>query len=141
MITLKRVKSDIDFDIAYNIRLEVFVKEQNVPVEIESDEYDKIATHVLAFYDGAPVGCGRIVFFDEYAKIGRVAVLLNKRKNGIGKLICEELIKIALERDAKKVILHAQCVAVQFYEKLGFTSEGEIFDDAGIDHISMVKML
>jgi len=141
MRTVQRIENDVDFELAYNIRLEVFVKEQNVPVEIELDEYDKIADHVVAFDDGAPVGCGRIVFFDEYAKIGRVAVLADKRNSGFGKMVCEELLKIALERDAKKVILHAQCIAMEFYERLGFTAEGEIFDDAGIDHISMVKML
>jgi len=141
MITVKRIETDADFDLAYSIRLEVFVKEQKVPVEIELDEYDKVATHVLALENGTPVGCGRVVFFDEYAKIGRVAVLLSKRKSGVGKMVCEELIKIAREQNAKKVILHAQCVATEFYEKLGFTAEGEIFDDAGIDHISMVKML
>jgi len=141
MRSVKRVENDAEFQLAYNIRVKVFVEEQNVPVEIESDEYDKIAIHVLALEDGEPVGCGRVVFFDDYAKIGRVAVLMDKRKSGFGKIVCEELLNIAVENGAKKAVLHAQCVASKFYETLGFTPEGEIFDEDGIDHIKMVKVL
>ena len=142
MRKIKRVENKAEFEIAYKIRLEVFVEEQNVPIEIEADEYDEVATHVLAFENEKPVGCGRIVFFDDYSKIGRVAVLADKRGLGFGKMICQELINIAaLEGKTKKVVLNSQCSAAKFYERLGFIAEGEVFDDAGIDHIRMVRML
>ena len=38
---------------------------------------------------------------------------------------------------ANEIQLDAQLTAVKFYESLGFTSYGEVFKDAGIDHVAM----
>ena len=141
MRTVRHTKNDPEFEISWNIRVEVFVEEQNVPIGLELDEHDETAVHVLVYDNEEPVGCGRLVFFDQYAQIGRVAVLQRKRKLGVGSVICEALMNIAVEENAKKVILHAQLSAEDFYKKLGFTAEGEIFDDAGIDHINMFRLL
>ena len=141
MRTIKRVESARDLEAAHSIRFKVFVDEQKVPPELELDEYDEAAIHILALENGRAVGCGRLVFFEDYAKIGRVAVLKEHRGAGFGKIICKELINIAQENNAAKVILHSQCSAEEFYRNLGFVPEGEIFDDAGIDHISMYMEL
>ena len=137
MKTIKCVESKAELEAAYAIRFKVFVDEQKVPEELELDEHDEGAVHLLALEDGLPVGCGRLVFFEEYAQIGRVAVLREKRGGGFGKIICEGLLEIARESGAKKVILHSQCAVQEFYSRLGFVAEGEVFDDAGIDHICM----
>jgi predicted GNAT family N-acyltransferase len=91
MKTVRHTKNDPEFELSWKIRVEVFVEEQNVPIGLEMDEYDETAVHVLAYDNEEPVGCGRIVFFDQYAQIGRVAVLQRKRKLGVGKLVCEAL--------------------------------------------------
>ena len=110
-------------------------------LRVELDEYDKCAVHLLAFEDNMVVGCDSVVFFEGYAKIGRIAVLKEKRGCSYGKIICSRPVDIAREMGAKKVILYSQCSAEEFYKKLGFVPEGEVFDNAGIDHICMVKRL
>lgn len=137
LVSIKKVENNSEFEQAYKIRLEVFVKEQKVPEEIELDEYDSIAEHVIAYREGKPVGCGRVFLNDEYARIGRVAVLSEERKKGTGKLICEELIKIAREKGAKRFVLDAQVRAIGFYQKLGFSVTSEVFMEAGIEHVRM----
>ncbi|MCL2857541.1 MAG: GNAT family N-acetyltransferase [Oscillospiraceae bacterium] len=141
MGTVKCVESAGELGTAYNIRFKVFVDEQNVPVELELDEYDNDAVHMLALEGGVAVGCGRVVFFEGYAKIGRVAVLKEHRGRGHAKMICEKLIDIAREQGSRKAVLDSQCSAEGFYRKLGFEPEGEVFDDAGIEHVRMVKTL
>ena len=144
MKTTKLAESPNELQVAYGIRFKVFVDEQKVPPELELDEYDQTATHLLALEDGVPVGCGRLVYFeaagDTYAQIGRVAVLKDKRGAGYGKLLCRELVNIARRRGFGKVVLYSQCSAEGFYHSLGFTPQGEVFEDAGIDHICMVKV-
>lgn len=137
MVVIKRVENSFEFEQAFKIRTEVFVKEQKVPKEIELDEYDRIADHVIAYRNGEPVGCGRIFLQDDYARIGRVAVLLKERKKGTGKLICKELISIAREKGAKKFVLDAQISAVGFYKNLGFSVASDTFIEAGIEHVRM----
>ena len=46
---------------AYALRVEVFVHEQAVPPDLELDERDAEADHVLALVDGQAVATGRLV--------------------------------------------------------------------------------
>ena len=121
-----------------SIRYEVFVGEQNVPEELEIDGLDDEAKHVLAFVDGVPIGTGRILIDGH---IGRVAILKKHRGLGIGKLIMKELIKFAQDMNLEKVWLSSQWHAHSFYVDLGFVCVGEIYKEAGIDHIKMCRTL
>ena len=120
------------------IRYEVFVDEQNVPVDLEIDGLDGKAKHALAFIDEVPIGTGRIL---NDGHIGRVAVLKNYRGLGIGKLIMKELIKCAQDMSLEKVWLSSQWHAHSFYLDFGFVCVDEIYKEAGIDHIKMFKVL
>jgi hypothetical protein len=121
-----------------SIRYEVFVGEQNVPEKLEIDGLDDEAKHVLAFVDGVPIGTGRILIDGH---LGRVAVLKNYRGHGIGKLIMKELMKWAHDLSLEKVWLSSQWHAHSFYLDLGFVCVGEIYKEAGIDHIKMYRVL
>ena len=120
------------------IRYEVFVDEQNVPEELEIDGLDGEAKHVLTFVDEVPIGTGRIL---SDGHVGRVAVLKNFRGLGIGKSIMKELIKCAQDLSLEKVWLSSQWHAHSFYLDLGFVCVGEIYKEAGIDHIKMFRTL
>ena len=120
------------------IRYEVFIGEQNVPEELEIDGLDGKAKHALAFVDGVPICTGRIL---NDGHIGRVAVLKNYRGLGIGKLVMKELIKCAQDMSLEKVWLSSQWHAHSFYLDLGFVCVGEIYKEAGIDHIKMYRVL
>jgi len=120
------------------IRDEVFVKEQNVPESLEWDGLDSKAKHILVKKGNLFVGTARM-FSDGH--IGRVAVIKKYRGRGIGKSMINKLIEMAKNEGLGKVCLSSQCNAVTFYRKLGFTEFGEIFKDAGIDHIKMEKKL
>ena len=120
------------------IRYEVFVDEQNVPEELEIDGLDGKAKHVLTFVDDVPIGTGRIL---SDGHIGRVAVLKNYRGLGIGKSIMKELIKCAQDMSLEKVWLSSQWHAHSFYLDLGFVCVGEVYKEAGIDHIKMFRAL
>jgi len=120
------------------IRFEVFVHEQNVPPELEVDGLDPKCLHALAFEEEKPIATGRLL---EDGHIGRVAVLKPYRNRGIGIAIMKTLIEAARERSLATVCLSSQTHAIAFYERLGFKAQGEIYLDAGIDHIDMVLPL
>ncbi len=127
--------------VIFALRNEVFVVEQHVPIELEIDEFDESAVHFFAIIGDEIIGTLRILIEDDCAKIGRVAVKKSHRKLGIGRKMMEEVMRYAEENNTQKIVLGAQLTVVPFYEKLGFIHEGEIFDDAGIDHIMMIKTL
>jgi len=119
------------------LRFEVFVKEQGVPVELELDEDDPLATHVASFAHGEVVGTGRIL---SNGKIGRMAVKASFRGIGIGSAILMRLVAEGRRLRLSRVYLGAQLSAITFYEAHGFAAYGDVFPDAGIDH-QMMKLL
>ena len=129
-----------DLVTCFNLRRIVFIDEQNVPVEEEIDEYDKIAVHLLAQDENGPLGTARIVVDDEIAKIGRVCVLSSARGQGLGIGLIRKALQIAANMDGvKQVKLGAQVHAIGFYEALGFTAIGPVYLDAAIEHRDMVQ--
>jgi len=128
-----------DHDICFALRHQVFVVEQDVPVEEEIDELDKLATHLLATESGLPIGTARVVYQGDIAKIGRVCVLKSARGTGLGAGLIKAAVQIARDRpDVSKAKLGAQLHALGFYEKLGFSVDGPVYLDAGIEHRDMV---
>ncbi|MCY6371315.1 GNAT family N-acetyltransferase [Clostridium ganghwense] len=138
---IKWSKGKEDFKDANMIRKEVFVKEQNVPIEIEIDELDDTAHHIVIYENDKPVTVGRLLEKKKYYVIGRVAVLKEYRGKKYGKVLMENMLMKAEELGANEIRLHAQFYAKNFYEKLGFEAYGKIFNEAGIDHICMKKDL
>ncbi len=135
---------EADRQAAMRIRLEVFVDEQQVPPELEPDEYDADALHLLTVdsQTGDAVATARIVDKGNgLAKIGRVAV----RKEWRGQRVGESLMRFALETATANgfttAALDAQTYVIPFYERLGFVAEGPVFDDAGIPHRHMRRTL
>lgn len=124
-------------NLAFALRREVFVLEQKVPEEEELDEYDLTATHVVAIANGEVVGTLRLVETEQHVKIGRVAVRMSARGNGIAKEMMTHGMDAAQRQGRNKFYLAAQADKLGFYEKLGFTAFGDVFDDAGIPHRAM----
>ena len=126
-------------DDAFAVRIAVFVEEQGIPRSEELDDYDASATHCVGYVDGAPAGAGRLLLFDGYAKIGRMAVLASHRGTGVGALVLDALEHEGAARGISHFRLSAQLHARGFYERCGYTARGEIYDDVGIPHIDMEK--
>lgn len=125
------------------VRVEVFVDEQSVPLELEVDSDDTSAQHWLAeSNDGQSIGCVRLVSTaGGSGKIGRLAVVKEWRSRGIAQQLMATTENYARKSGLGRLKLDAQLQAQGFYEKLGYCAEGDIFDDAGIPHRRMVKAL
>jgi predicted GNAT family N-acyltransferase len=141
-IEVVRVTSLEQMQDALRVRRRVLIEEQGVPEDLEIDEHDAdpavvtTALHVLARLDGEPVATGRLVLdeHDGNLHIGRVAVLAEHRRHGLGRTVMLALQDLARERNATSITLAAQLHAIGFYERLGYTARGDVFLDAGIEH-------
>jgi predicted GNAT family N-acyltransferase len=123
------------------IRREVFINEQQVPEELEWDEFDQYALHAIVKKEQEVIGTARLIIDGQDARIGRMAIKKDFRGQGIGQEMLEALVTKSLELHVTLIKLHAQVHAVSFYAKLGFEAHGEIFSEAGIDHVNMQKVL
>ena len=116
------------------IRKSVFIDEQHVPKELEWDGRDTECTQFLATINSTPVATTRLT---AEGQIGRMAVLRDFRGKGIGSKLLAAVIEQAKHAGHKQVFLHAQVSVIKFYQHHGFIACGDVFIDAGIEHISM----
>ena len=94
--------------------------------------------HLVIYDDRIPVATGRVFCDKDGFHIGRICVLKEYRSKQLGKLVMEKLIEKAISEGAKDIHLSSQLYATTFYRKFGFMEYGETYDDAGIEHISMI---
>lgn len=132
--------SDIYLD-ALKIRNQVFVVEQNVPLDLEIDQYEALTVHFVLYDENRlPMATVRLLpMEDQKIKVQRMAVLSEYRQKGLGKIIMQAAETFAKEQCYHSLILGAQLTAVSFYERVGYQAEGDIFLDAGIEHVTMTK--
>jgi YbgC/YbaW family acyl-CoA thioester hydrolase len=125
------------------IRAEVFIGEQRIPAEMEWDDADADAVHAVAFNRlGRALGTGRMLeHVPGVAKIGRMAVAAGSRHGGVGRAVLDALLAAARARGEREAVLHAQLSAAPFYERAGFARRGPEFDEAGIAHVEMLRVL
>ena len=132
-------KTDEQMNDAYTIRRIVFIDEQQVPEEEEFDQYENESIHVVLYETQNPIGNGRFRTIDGIGKVERICVLESARNKGAGKVIMEKMEQIARSEGISKLKLNAQTHAEKFYKNIGYTTVSDIFMDAGIPHVAMVK--
>lgn len=128
---------------AVEIRMQVFVKEQGFSKDLELDENEQKATHLVGFVDGHLAATSRF-FFDESRGaylISRIAVMKEYRGKGLGGKIVKAAEDEIVKLGGKTAVIHAQLRVKEFYESLGYKAYGEIDLEEGVEHIMMKKIL
>jgi predicted GNAT family N-acyltransferase len=116
------------------IRQRVFIDEQQVPVELEWDEADRTAIHLLACVDSQPAACARVL---SDGHIGRMAVLAPWRGKGVGEALLQHAVQICRQLQVSHARLSAQTQAIAFYARAGFVVSSAPYLDANIMHVDM----
>ncbi len=121
------------------VRDSVFIDEQCISADEESDEYDSNpSTDFIVLMDGdRAVATARIAHRQHDDKIGRVAVLQEYRGQHLGAKIVSEAVRKVFADGKTSAYLESQKYAVGFYETLGFEICGGELIDRGIIHLPM----
>ena len=136
-LEIKKVCSQDELNKVFDIRKKVFILEQNVPADLEMDNFDSASTHFIVLYKSKPIGCARIRTNDK-AKLERIAILKEYRNKGYGTDLVNFLIDYCKQQNINDIYLHSQYFTIAFYKKFGFESVGKEFFEAGIRHIKMI---
>ena len=128
-------------DDAMAIRQAVFVDEQGF--EVEFDDTDDKAVHLVGYDNGKPAAVCRFFCDDEHSfyMIGRIAVVKELRGKHLGEQMVLAAEKFIKETGGEKASLSAQLRASGFYEKLGYTKSGSEYYDEYCPHVLMSKEL
>lgn len=121
MVHLKLVSTAAELVLAQQIRRQVFVEEQGIPAELEYDVADATATHVLVYRLQIPIATGRLLIeTDGVGILGRIAVVVDERGQGIGEQVVRELERCATTAGLRRLILHPHHYLEPFYTRLGY---------------------
>lgn len=112
---------------AYYVRIQGMAKKHGITLRQEFDEHDGPDTKYIVLLDEEfPVATCRIYETDrDSVMVGRVVVLPEYRRRGLGSLVIQEAEKWVKEQGYKKIKLESRDVAVEFYEKLGYAANPE----------------
>jgi predicted GNAT family N-acyltransferase len=140
-IEVRRLRDQRELAAALALREEVFCGEQGVTLEGDRDGLDEEALHLVAV-DGEIVGtCRMLIEPGGTAKFGRLCVRASARGRGVGAALLAAAEAEARAAGAVRIGMHAQTDALRLYERAGYTTYGERFDEEGIEHVGMEKHL
>ena len=108
------------------------------------EKNDPISWHFAAVSDGKIVGCVLLVPLDEQCKKGQLiqmAVTTDWQGKGLGKQLVSTLINFAKSKDFTTIEIHSRADVTSFYEALGFSIYGDVFEEVGLQHQYLVMDL
>jgi predicted GNAT family N-acyltransferase len=125
------------------LRREVFIVEQSVSEELEWDEHDASAVHFICedITEETTIGCARLVIDTNTRKatIGRLCVVKNFRRQNAATYLMQKMLAYCEDQKLLTIELHAQLYLRTFYENFDFVAQGNVYMEAGIEHITMIR--
>ncbi len=131
-ISVRVVRSMDEMARVIAIRGAIYMGEQHCPFEEEFDGNDFSATHLICDKDGEPVGCMRIRYFAEFAKLERLAVRSEGRGSGLAGYLLDAAIELCRKKGYSVLYAHSQKRFLKVWEQRGFRRMGErelVFSD------------
>lgn len=119
------------------LREEVFVVGQRITAEAEFDGRDPECLHVLGRdADGALVATARLFLDAAPVKVGRICVAPGRQRQGLGSALLQHVHALLDARPGATgaAAMSAQAHLVPWYERLGWTATGPVYDECGIPH-------
>jgi predicted GNAT family N-acyltransferase len=141
VIELRPARDEKEVVAALDLRHEVFCVEQGVSRADERDGRDADAVHLVAVEDGVVIATCRLLIEGTTVKLGRMAVARSRRGLGLARALLTEADARARALEAERIVLAAQLGAQTLYERAGYEPYGEVFLDAGIEHVMMARAL
>jgi predicted GNAT family N-acyltransferase len=141
VIEVRPARDESEVAAALALREEVFVGEQGVSLAEERDGRDDEALHLVAVEAGEVIATCRLLVEGGDVKLGRMSVARSARGRGLARELLGQADVRARELGGERIVLAAQLPARAVYERAGYAAYGDVFLDAGIEHLMMAKSL
>ena len=112
---------------AYYVRIQAMAKKHHIPLRKEFDSHDTPDTkYIVVTDDGFPIATARMYPLDGHSMmIGRVVVLPEYRRQGIGTMVVTECEVWAEDLFYSKAVVESRDNKTAFYEQMGYEICGE----------------
>ena len=130
-----------EYELAVELRRQVLRRPLGLefdPAQLALEGADR---HFAVSESGAILATLILTPIETGFKMRQVAVAFDEQGKGLGRLLVEFSEGVARQAGATEITLHARVTAVPFYLRLGYQPVGEPFEEVGIPHLAMVKLL
>lgn len=111
---------------AVKLRIELFFKETENPIQHINDNDEKASYHLICIHNHKVIGTGRLTLKEETG-ISQIATAKRNQNKGIRKQILIILINECIKKKIKKITLAARLTVIPFYKKFKFEVNGNIY--------------
>lgn len=132
-----------EFDEALRLRYDILRKPLNLEFELEDILTEYLECH-FAIFNYLDQIVGTVSYrelSDDVIKMRQMAIASEYQGQKLGKTLIRYTEKWAIRKGYKKIELHARKTAVPFYEKFGYRTEFDEFEEVGIPHLKMYKVV
>ena len=128
---------------AYYVRIQGMAKQHGITLRREFDEHDTPDTQYIVVTDeDFPIATARMYPAGQASMmIGRVVVLPEYRRRGIGTMVVDACEEWAEEMGCTKTIVESRDNKIDFYKELGYEIRGEAVDGDTFRCVRMEKLL
>jgi predicted GNAT family N-acyltransferase len=141
MLQIREIKNE-ELDQLYELRNEVLRKPLGMNLYDEDFSKEKEWIKIGAFENEILIGCLMLSEINQNTiKLRQMAVNKYYQAIGIGRQIVKFAENWCLQNNILCIELNARVEAIVFYKKLGFNTVGDYFEEVGIQHLKMMKML
>ena len=137
MIKGQYLSNGDDLTKVHDIRKAVFTEEYGIPEDVELDDDDIMAMHVILDYENEKVGTGRMKYDGETFILDKMAVLKEHRNNGYGEFIVRMLLDKVFLANGKEIFTDATKDTVEFFKKIGFVEIGDEYERDKLIYVPM----
>lgn len=131
-----------DYWLAVELRRDVLRKPLGLDYSVDQLMAEYSASHFVCKKDGEIVGSALgIAEGAGTIRVKQVAVRSDLQGHGIGRFLMEFVEQWALTEGFSRALLHSRGYAIPFYEKIGYSCFGDVFEEVGIPHCKMQKVL
>jgi predicted GNAT family N-acyltransferase len=152
---MNRISKDIDGwelrevfveSLEYRELLRLRFNELRRPLDLEWTEAegqaDKLDRHFGLYHEEVLVGLVVVVTLDPgFAKLRQIAVAKPQQGRGVGQRLMIAIENLLAREGVKRLELNARVNVAEFYGALNYQRKGEIFEEIGLPHVKMIKLL
>ena len=105
-------------------------------------EADKLDRHFGLYYEEVLVGSVVVVTLDPgFAKLRQIAVAKPHQRRGVGQRLMIDIENLLALKGVKRFELNARVDVAEFYDRMNYHRKGEIFEEIGLPHVKMIKLV
>ncbi|MDW3648385.1 MAG: GNAT family N-acetyltransferase [Bacteroidia bacterium] len=131
---IREIANELEREMVYQLRQEVFVKEQGIPAYLDKDGRDEQSRHVIVLNAQEEIMAGGRLSPHPKENIGilsRIAVSKVHRGKGLGKKVIKVLESLASEDAYQAVQLKPHLHLESFYQSQGYKTLSKDENPAG----------